>query len=90
MVQVQNIPIQLVSSCSTLGDFTPLSFRYEDNTHHIHTVHITDIIHKKENHYNGIHEPLFTCTSKELENTRYFELKYNINTHKWSIFRMIF
>lgn len=84
-----NIPIQLISSCSTLGDFTPLKFRFEDEEHHIVTVNISDILSTREHKINGIHELIYTCRAYINGASRLFELKYNVNTHKWLIFRTL-
>lgn len=84
-----NIPIQLISSCSTMGDFTPLKFRFEDETHNVITVDISDILSAREQKINGIHELIYTCCAYINGASQLFELKYNVNTHKWIIFRTL-
>lgn len=86
---ILNIPIQLISSCSTLGNFTPLKFRFEDNAHNLITINISDILSTRERKFNGVHDLIYTCQSNTSEVTQLFELKYNVNTHKWFMFRML-
>ena len=43
-----NIPIQMFGACSTLGDMTPLWFRYENKEHGIITVKIESIVSSRE------------------------------------------
>lgn len=86
MQQTVNIPIQLISVCSTQGKLTPLSFRYEDENHEIITVKVLHTQCCRENHFVGINEDSFLCTAlvNEIEHT--FELNYNIPNHKWTLF----
>ena len=46
-----NIPIQLVGACSTLGDMTPLWFRYENEEHAVVTVKVEEVVSSKEERY---------------------------------------
>jgi len=90
MKQTVNIPVQLISSCSTLGTFTPLRFRYTvPETHELITVDIDEILSKKENIFIGIHEIIFTCTATIQEMKKIFSLRYSIVTHRWYIFQML-
>lgn len=90
MVQIVNIPIQLISSCSTLGEFTPLRFRYVvPESHDIMTIKIDEVISQKENHFNGAKEFLFTCSACFQNEKKLFDLRYSVITHKWSIFQML-
>ena len=49
-----NIPIQLVGACSTLGDMTPLWFRYENEEHAVVTVKVEEVVSSKEERYCGM------------------------------------
>ena len=55
-----NIPIQTFCVVSTLGDFTPVRFRYEEPDHSIITVQINEILSHKETDFAGVHELRFT------------------------------
>lgn len=84
-----NIPVQLISSCSTLGELTPLRFRFENDEHKLETVDINQIISTKELKINGLHEIIFTCIANIFYESKLFELKYNVISHKWFIFRVL-
>lgn len=43
-----NIPIQLVGACSTLGDMTPLWFRYENEEHAVVTVKVEKLFRQRK------------------------------------------
>jgi hypothetical protein len=90
MKQTVNIPVQLISSCSTLGEFTPLRFRYTfPETHELITVDIQEILSKKENIFIGLHEILYTCSATIQGIEKIFTLRYSILAHQWSIFQML-
>ena len=89
METLRDIPIQLISSCNTLGELTPLRFRYEDAEHQLSTIQIDQILSTKSISYSGIHEIIFTCTAHMNQVAHIFELKYNIAGHKWRIFRLL-
>lgn len=89
MEQTVNIPIQMISVCSTVGDITPMRFRYEDEDHSIETVSIDSVLAHKDTAYNGIREIQYTCRAKIGGLFRYFLITYNINSHKWRLFKML-
>ena len=78
-----NIPIQMFGACSTLGDMTPLWFRYENKEHGIITVKIESIVS------SGIEHISFVCWAVAEGQRRLIELRYRISTHKWSFFRTL-
>lgn len=90
MEQTMNIPIQLISSCSTVGDFTPLRFRFESEDHTLETVTIDKILAHKDTSFNGIREIQYTCQANISGEAKMFVLSYNINSHKWRLFRMLY
>ena len=89
MEQTVNIPIQLISCCSTMGDITPLRFRFELEDHSLVTVNIDKILAHKDTSFNGIREIQYTCQANIAEEMKLFTLTYNINSHKWKLFRML-
>lgn len=82
-MQAFNIPIQVFCAVSTIGDLTPLRFRYEAENHQILTVHIAGILSQKETRTAGTREIIFTCTANMEGVVHLFNLKYNINQHRW-------
>lgn len=89
MEQTVNIPIQLFSVFSTIGDIQPLYFRMENEDHSVETVKIDKITAHKETSFNGIREIQFTCQATVHEQCRLFTLTYNIASHKWRLFRIL-
>jgi len=89
MEKTINIPIQLISSCSTMGNITPIRFRMEHEDHSLETVNIDGIISHKDVNYNGIKEIQFTCRANIERDMRIFIICYNINSHKWRLFKML-
>ena len=84
-----NIPIQLVGACSTLGDMTPLLFRYENEEHAVVTVKVEEVVSSKEERYCGMDYISFVCWAAAEGQRRLIELRYRVSTHKWSLFRTL-
>lgn len=82
-MQAFNIPIQVFCAVSTIGDLTPVRFRYETEDHQILTVHITEILSQKETRTAGTREIIFTCAADMEGVVHLFNLRYNINHHRW-------
>ena len=89
MKQTVNIPIQTFCVVSTLGDFTPIRFRFENEQHEIITVNINEILSHKETNFAGINEIRYTCNAFIGDELKMFELKYSVIQHKWSFFQML-
>ena len=84
-----NIPIQLVGACSTLGDMTPLWFRYENEEHAVVTVKVEEVVSSKEERYCGMDYISFVCWAAAEGQRRLIELRSRVSTHKWSLFRTL-
>ncbi len=84
-----NQPIEMISFCTVNGELRPLRFRYEDETHRLHTVKIAEILVSKEIYYVGLQSYLFVCRAISDGQEKLFELRYNVKGHCWSLFRMI-
>lgn len=84
-----NIPIQLVSACSTQGNITPLWFRYENESHQVETIRIEQIVSSKEERHCGMDYIGYVCWT-ELEGYRHLvELRYQISSHQWKLFKLL-
>ncbi len=84
-----NIPIQLFCVVSTMGDLTPVRFKYETPEHQIITVPVLEILAQKETRLAGTRELVYTCAA-DIEGTRQlFYLTYNVNLHRWSLTRFL-
>ena len=75
-----NIPIQMFGACSTLGDMTPLWFRYENKDHGIITVKIESIVSSREEKFCGMEHISFVCWAVAEGQRRLIELRYRIST----------
>lgn len=84
-----NIPIQLVSACSTLGQITPLWFRYENEERQIVTVKIQQVVSSKEEKHCGMDYISYVCWAQTEHQRRLIELRYRLSTHKWSFFQAL-
>ena len=71
-----NIPIQMFGACSTLGDMTPLWFRYENKDHGIITVKIESIVSSREEKFCGMEHISFVCWAVAEGQRRLIELRY--------------
>lgn len=89
MEQYFNIPIQLFCVVSTLGDLTPVRFRYETAEHEIITVHISEILARKETRLAGTRELIYTCAAEVEGKQHLFYLTYHVNLHRWTLTRFL-
>ncbi len=78
-----NYPIQLIAVTSTLGDITPIRFRYENGEHELVTVNVDEIHAKKEMTIGKGGSIIYTCASLIDETKTLYQLRYEIGTHKW-------
>ena len=78
-----NYPIQLIAVTSTLGDITPIRFRYENSEHELVTVNVDEIHAKKEMTIGKGGSIIYTCASLIDETKMLYQLRYEIGTHKW-------
>ncbi len=78
-----NYPIQMFSVTSTLGDITPLRFRYENSEHEIITVNVDEIHAKREMTIGKGGSLIFTCASALDDLKMLYQVRYEIGSHKW-------
>jgi len=88
-MEVMNLPIQTFCICSTIGEFTPLRFRFEDGEHKVQTITIDKILCVKEINYVGREAYVYTCQSIVDDTARLFEIKYTVGSHKWTFYKML-
>lgn len=89
MEEIVNIPIQMISVCSTVGDLTPLRFRFENNEHSVETIDVNSVHSYQDTKFNGIKEIQYVCSAFINDTEKLFILKYNVNSHKWIMFKML-
>jgi hypothetical protein len=84
-----NVPIQAITVCSTLGDFTPLRFRYENEAHQIESVTVKKVLASKATIYAGVNCLQYTCSAEISGREHIFILKYNVLSHTWIFLRTL-
>lgn len=72
-----------------MGNFTPIRFRLELEDHSLVSVDIDKILAHKDTCFNGVREIQYTCQAVIHDEMRLFTLTYNINSHKWKLFKML-
>ena len=78
-----NYPIQLIAVTSTLGDITPIRFRYENGEHELVTVNVDEIHAKREMTIGKGGSLIFTCASALDDLKMLYQVRYEIGSHKW-------
>lgn len=86
-----NFPIQAASITDTTGKITPVWFKYQGDDYQIYKVKEINVLSSKEINYVGFKMIQFICSApmRESEQARMFELRYNIGTHKWTLYQML-
>ena len=78
-----NYPIHLIAVTSTLGNITPLRFRYENGEHELITVNVDEIHARKEMTVGKGGSIIYTCASMIDDTRMLYQLRYEIGSHKW-------
>lgn len=87
MDRILNIPVQMIASCTTSGEFTPLRFRFENRDCTIITVNVDSVVsHSKEVHNSR--EIVYTCRAPFAGRMHIIDLRYVIQEHKWFLYRL--
>lgn len=87
--KIVNIPVQMVSVTDRDGKITPLWFRFENEDHVIEKIDIEHVLSRNSTSIVGIHEKKFICTAVFGDIRHTFEIRYNIGTQKWQIFKFL-
>ena len=80
-------PIEVVAWFDKIGNVHPVRFRIvqdEETT----TVIIDKIINQIETKLAGIYMLVFTCQSLINDKEKLYEIKYEISTHRWILFKI--
>lgn len=84
-----DMPIQLFCVISTLGDFTPVKFKYMDSDQSIHTVRIKEVFSKRPMRICGREILCYRCHSDWEGTDIPIELRYDIADHRWEFKRRL-
>ena len=89
-MELNNIPVEIISKCNTVGDIVPLRMRIENEDHQLVVATITDILYSTENNSAGLKTFDYGCKVLFDETERLLELRYSIASHKWSIRKVVY
>ena len=76
-------PIQLYCVISTVGDFTPIKFKYKDPDGVIQTVDILSVLSRSRIRLDGSEMLCLRCRATCDNAIHHIELRYDIGAHKW-------
>ena len=80
--------IEVIAWFKENGDIRPLKFRMSDEQSKIKVVKIDQIIAVDKEKYAGNIMYLFKCQSKIDGELKRFEIKYEVETCKWILFKI--
>ena len=84
-----NRPIEMISTCSPEGDFSPARFRLPGKDGSLVTVRIRRIRRRELIPYAGIETFRFVCTALIGDRERVFEVRYSVRDHRWVLWRFL-
>ena len=87
---MRNLPVQMLSSCDTQGGLLPLRFRFEDCSHQLHTVQITEVVDGRRVEYVGLEAFVFLCKAELEGRSKLYELRYAVAAHRWTLTREVY
>ena len=88
-MSVVNVPVEMISKCSTLGEMIPIKFRMESTSHEIITAKVDEIVYKKESNFAGVKTFEYGCKINLEGKEQLLELSYQVASHKWVIKKIV-
>jgi hypothetical protein len=85
MERILNIPTQVICSCNTSGEFTPIRFRFETPTCELITIDVLSVDARRYNNMGTAYELNYICRGKLDNRIKTFHLRYYIPSHRWTI-----
>ena len=80
-------PIEMVAWTDIRGNINPIRFKITKDNESSSVVKIDKVITRTQEKFAGNLMIVFTCQSVIREVDRLYELKYEINTRKWMLFK---
>lgn len=81
-------PIEVISHTDNKGDVRPLRFKLQMEDETIKVIKVDKVISKETEKLAGNHMLVFKCKSLIDNVERLFEIKYELNTCKWILFKI--
>lgn len=81
-------PIDMIAWFTQDGFATPIKFRFSDNDEIYRVVRVSKVIKRRQEKLAGNLMTVFTCQSIIEGVERIYELKYELNSCRWFLFKM--
>ena len=81
-------PIEVVSYTDTKGDVKPLRIRIQNDDETLNVIRVDKVITKQMEKLAGNYMLVFKCESLIDNTSRLFEIKYELQTCKWILFKI--
>lgn len=82
----RSIPVDVICVCSSDGEIRPLRFRVQGGDQSLLRIDVDQIVSTKRITHTGMEAQLYRCCTSIGDETRMFDLKYLIRTHRWYLF----
>lgn len=80
----------MISVFSADGRITPIRFRMENASQEKETVSVSKVVSEKTVQYGGMDAIHYLCKTVTENRSRLYELRYTIETHRWTLFRVLY
>ena len=87
-MKVVSKPIEVISMTDIKGNITPLRLRIGQEDESVQVIKIDKIIDRVNEKLAGNNKLVFTCRSLINNTEKVFEIKYEIATCKWVLFKI--
>lgn len=81
-------PIEVISYTNDKGDIRPLRFRIQIGDDPMQVIKIDKILFKQKEKLAGTPMILYRCQSMNGDTERIFEIKYEVETCKWMLYKI--
>ena len=81
-------PIEVVSYTDNKGDVKPLRIRIQNDDETLNVIRVDKVITKQTEKLAGNYMLVFKCESLIDNTSRLFEIKYELQTCKWILFKI--
>jgi hypothetical protein len=81
-------PIEMIAHTNEKGEIRPYRFRVKLDEAPEQVINVDKIIFKQVEKLAGNQMILYKCQRMDGDDVRYFDLKYELSTCRWILFRM--
>lgn len=81
-------PVDMIAWFNAMGVIMPLKFRLESENHTLQTIKINEILYHTEDKFAGNFIRTYACTINLNGIEKPCELRYDLNSCKWSLFKI--